>query len=118
MDKQDKPLRDWTLGETMEYCKQHGDRASCSADCLIIKLCKNHPWRWDLKDPPRFTDDELATMRVLYAAGVVRVCKFDDGWIRWDGKDFGGSLPPGMFPSIRPGQSVSIADIIKNKEEK
>ena len=131
MDKMDKPLSDWTLGEVRELCINQSGCKGCpmsGAMCFIEKpVC---PQEWDLTDKPRFTEEELSTLCFLYSVGArwlargeKHLCWYvkkplqreEDG--KWDMQgDWGtmsGKLPAKMFPGLRPGQSVRLEDVIE-----
>lgn len=105
------------------------EQKSHSAAILAIHAI-NHPESIIRK--PRFTEDEVATMRVLYAAGVRYVERKENNTLLWamSEKDKGGNrtlysghvilcgdFPSALFSSILAGRSVTIADIIKNEKE-
>ena len=126
MDKQDKPRICEALGvevgETFYIEGQKGSfeimdgggiKYSCSfpnVDELLDII--NHPDRIIRK--PRFTQEEVEVLRHLSNAGVVSVEKKAGTHLYWDGVDCGGVMvvPPGFLPSLRPGQSVALEDII------
>ena len=114
MDKMDKPLSDWTLGEVQELC---ASRAECS-DCPFynIACCEEGvcPDEWSFVIKPRFTDEELAVLRHMESVGIVSIEKKGDTHLYWDGNNFGGVMvvPPNFIPALRPGQSVRIEDVL------
>lgn len=120
MDKQEKPLRDWTLGDAKKVCEScdeqcHGCPFTTDAGCRIDGCTPN---LWNLTDRPRFTEDEVADAKVLQRALLA------DGFERDERGDiFAMSksacrtlLDSKMFPSIRPGQSVELAEIVGAEE--
>lgn len=75
MDKLDKPLSDWTLGELKEYC--FGRDCMCQGGCAFWHgTCHFRglsPSSWNLKGPsprPRLTSTETAIMRAVGAEWV------------------------------------------------
>lgn len=112
----DKPLKDWTLEEVKECCSKHG---TCVSDCPFStknKLCRmtSNPSDWDLTDKPRFTQQEVeeakAVRHVFGRDGFIRrtpkigersTLAFDHLYINED-----------LFPSIKPGQSYTLDEII------
>ena len=62
----DKPLKDWTVGETIEFCKKHcGD---CPEKCPVEQLCNFTGQALsllDLNEKPRFTQQEAENETVL-----------------------------------------------------
>jgi len=130
MDKQ-KPLKDWTLGEVKEYCKGRGRNCAKPAQCEFYRdkenefdrLCTliNVPQRWDLLQPPRFTEEEVEAAKVLLTGGIEKVerSKYSDGDLTAYSPVFGENerrrcwhIPHTLFPSLFPGQSVKLSDIV------
>ena len=118
----DKPLKDWTLGEVKECCSKHG---TCDSECPFStknKLCRmtSNPCDWDLTDKPRWTEQEVedakAVMHVFGRDGAIKRHSktmtepysnlvFDHLYINED-----------LFPSILPGQSYTLDEIIGGAE--
>ena len=69
--------RDITLGEMQDECKRI--KGLCVDGCKFIEVCPNRcdvetrPSKWDLSDPPRFTEAQMALLKALYASGVVKI---------------------------------------------
>ena len=63
---------------------------------------------------PRFTQEEVVVLRYIESVGVVSIERKSDTHIYWDAENMGGVMivPPGFLPSLRPGQPVTLADII------
>lgn len=119
MDKQEKSLRDWTLGEAHDECITHDDCDECPFGGDICNDGNGAiPAMWNLTEKPRFTEDEVADAKVLQRALLA------DGFERDERGDiFAMSksacrtlLDSKMFPSIRPGQSVELAEIVGAEE--
>ncbi len=111
----DKPLKDWTLGEAKEYCTSRN--GNCADDCIFSKkgigmVCGIAPkpvW-WTLPEKPRFTEQEVED------AKAIRRMLRDDGKLT---RSIYGILTYGLvslkkdaFPSIHPGQSYTLDEII------
>lgn len=112
----DKPLKDWTLEEVKECCSKYG---TCVSECPFSaknKLCRmtSNPCDWDLTDKPRWTQQEVedakTIKRVFGRDGAIRrtpnlgersTLVFDHLYINED-----------LFPSIQPGQSYTLDEII------
>ena len=111
----DKPLKDWTLAETQEYCDEH-ECGFCELfqrhDCLL----NSSPDKWDLSEKPRFTEQDVedakSVKRVFGRDGTVKRLKkeitapysnltFDNMYIN-----------EGMFPCIFEGQEYTLDEII------
>lgn len=121
----DKPLKDWTLGEAKEYCTSRN--GNCADDCIFSKkgigmVCGIAPkpvW-WTLPEKPRFTEQEvnLATVLMEFRKDdTVTIGKQVNGPVWWRAKSGEhGIFPSELFPSIRPGQSYTIDEIIGGAE--
>ena len=122
----DKPLRDWTLGEVEAHCQQ---KARCK-DCDMLRKngyeCRfsGGPYLWDLSDKPRFTEQEVEdakTIKRMFGTDIfTHIHKDEDGWTEMmdgPGEDWtigwcSIGMEEGMFPSIRPGETVTLDEII------
>ncbi len=78
MDKQDKPLSEWTLGEAKTFCEKRtesqdweGLGAECEG-CPLNVVCAITASEWDLKEAPRLTEQEIAIMRAVGAKWLSR----------------------------------------------
>lgn len=118
MDKQ-KPLSDWTLGEVKEHCKEQRDTPARCTGCKMQKYCDQYfgrqgdaaaPKYWDLTEPPRWTEQEVEdaeTVKHIFGRSDT-VKRTTEGAL-----SFGGIiLNAQMFPALRPGQSVTLDEII------
>ena len=126
----DKPLKDWTLGELSDYCKKvvdpDGNCFNCEAK-KYIGLCpfeETAPCDWDFEVKPRFTEQEVedakTIKRMFGADNFTHIHKDEDGWTEMmdgPGEDWtigwcSIGMEEGMFPSIRPGETVTLDEII------
>lgn len=129
----DKPLKDWTLGEAKEYCTSRN--GNCADDCIFSKkgigmVCGIAPkpvW-WTLPEKPRFTEQEVedakTIKRMFGADNFTHIRKDQFGLCEMmDGP--GGDpnvwwcaigMEEGMFPSLRPGETITIDEIIGGTE--
>lgn len=125
----DKPLKDWTLGEAKEYCTSRN--GNCADDCIFSKkgigmVCGIAPkpvW-WTLPEKPRFTEQEVedakAIKRMFGDDNFTHIHKDEDGLCEMmdgpgDDPNVGWcaiGMEEGMFPSIRPGETVILDEII------
>lgn len=125
----DKPLKDWTLGEAKEYCTSRN--GNCADDCIFSKkgigmVCGIAPkpvW-WTLPEKPRFTEQEVedakAIKRMFGDDNFTHIFKDEDGLCEMmDGPEDDPNvgwcaigMEEGMFPSIRPGETVTLDEII------
>ena len=110
----DKPLKDWTLGECQGYCSKLTYRGLTCEQCPLDKICGSAVDEWNLTDKPRFTQQEVedakTIKRVFGRDGAIRrtpnlgersTLVFDHLYINED-----------LFPSIQPGQSYTLDEII------
>ena len=116
----DKPLKDWTLEEAKAYClKNYGDdcyEENERNDCVVSKcgLCCSEPRDMHFEEEPCFTQQEVEDAKVLARALLA------DGFERNKiGDVFAISKTAGrelidsrMFPSIHPGQTYTLDEII------
>lgn len=122
-----KPLKDWTLGEVKEYCASRN--GNCADDCIFSKkgigmVCEVAPkpaW-WALADKPRWTEQEVedakAIRRIMseytdIARGEGR-CGTRLFLTSEDVENY--TLDPELFPSLRPGETVTLDEIIGGTE--
>ena len=120
-----KPLKDWTLGEVKEYCASRN--GNCADDCIFSKkgigmVCEVAPkpaW-WALADKPRWTEQEVedakAIRRIMseytdIARGEGR-CGTRLFLTSEDVENY--TLDPELFPSLRPGETVTLNEIISS----
>lgn len=120
-DNMDKPLKDWTLGEAKEYCTSRN--GNCADDCIFSKkgigmVCGIAPkpvW-WTLPEKPRFTEQEVEFARLVKDAckNVVWVKRNDEHTLVWktEHNEDEHRLPFRLFPSIKPGQTYTLDEII------
>lgn len=83
----------------------------------------NKEWvhEWDLSEKPRFTEQEVSTAKMLFAVGIEKVKRSDysDGDLTACApEDEGGgrwcwTIPHKLFPSILPGQSYTLKEIME-----
>lgn len=125
----DKPLKDWTLGEAKEYCTSRN--GNCADDCIFSKkgigmVCGIAPkpvW-WTLPEKPRWTEQEVedakAIKRMFGDDNFTHIRKDEDGLCEMmdgtgDNPNVGWcaiGMEEGIFPSIRPGETVTLDEII------
>ena len=127
----DKPLKDWTLVELKTECEAHNGCVGChfegSAFCTQ-KCYEECPSRWDLTDKTRFTQQEVEdakTIKRMFGADNFThirkdqfgLCEMMDG--PGDDPNVGWcaiGMEEGMFPSLRPGETITIDEIIGGTE--
>ena len=83
-----KPRRDITLGEMQDECKFRGDNCETVGGdrCKFFEVCATMqtiekgcltPIMWNLTDPPRFTEAQMAFWRGWYGIGATRAWRSD-----------------------------------------
>ena len=113
----DKPLKDWTLGECMGECSKLTHRGLTCEQCPLDKICGNAVDEWDLSDKPRWTEQDKEDARMVirvfngYQIGVRRDDSDQIATIAKEGYP-ATTVNGAMFPSLRPGQSVLLSEII------
>ena len=126
----DKPLKDWTLGEVKEYCKGKGNLCGDCPFKYDVGRCKlnSPPNIWPLKSMPRFTQQEVedakTIKRMFGADNFTHIHKDEDGFCEMidgpgDDPNVGWcsiGMEEGMFPSLRPGETVTLDEIIGGAE--
>lgn len=119
--KVDKPLKDWTIGELLEHCKCHTSENENCVNCDVkakVGCCffDCDPADLDLSDKPRWTEQEVedakCTKRIL-GVDVVSRNEYGGGLVA---SQSNGSvsivITRELFPSIRPGETVTLDEII------
>lgn len=118
----DKPLKEWTLGELKEWCyqyrKSHTNKP-CEQTCPIYQrwiCCREWVHEWDLEEKPRWTEQEVEDARAvkrLLEADLVSRAAYGNGLVAIK-SDWSVSivLSRDCFPSLRPGETVTLDDII------
>ena len=118
----DKPLKDWTLGELKEWCYQYRKAHTnnpCEQKCPIYQrgiCCREWVHEWDLEGKPRWTEQEVEDakdiLRLLEDAHSIKKYAGDIMWICNSHNVTMVNAKAGMFPSLRPGESVTLDEII------
>ena len=126
-----KPRRDITLGEMQEKCVAY-DCANC--DPSLANLCRSMqteegemkaPKFWDLTDPPRFTEAQMAFWRGWYAIGArfsqranTRVYIYDD-LLKHIGSFEYGCITQRIDHGMQDGETLDLAELLgKDGESK
>ena len=133
----DKPLKDWTLGELKEYCGTavyQCHKGICPFKNICDRITSENqgdhvvPGDWDLTDHSRFTEQEVEdakTIKRMFGDGnFTHIRKDEDGICEMmdgpgDDPNVGWwsiGMEEGMFPSLRPGETVTLDEIIGGAE--
>lgn len=121
----DKPLKDWTLGEVKIYCEKTKacKGCPCSNEDGTCKINRVTPCNWDLSERTRWTEQEVEDAvrlkKILDSRKIVCLARVQDGEL-FLCDNYGNSesvfssisLCPDMFPSLRPGETVTLDEII------
>lgn len=111
----DKPLKDWTLGEAQKFCTGRDCEQCRFLDGIECKL--HRPNGWDLEENPRWTEQEVEDAKTLlriFPEWLDSVSRDNDGRVTLAAKGaWRRYLNSDAFPSIRPGQSVTLDKIIE-----
>lgn len=116
-----KPKRDITLGEMQDECKRVGyDCSLCNHN--IKSACDqftddcddfNIPMEWDLTDPPRFTEAQMALLKALWDLGV-KTITHSGVLVDMTGKDgyYLGNFAYGRIAlKIDEGETLDLAEL-------
>lgn len=128
-----KQIRDYTVGEAQDICKSQGE--DCYG-CVFVRGKRPCPFfdevqtlapaDWDLSDPPRWTPCDVQDARCIQRMfpAMERVFRKQDGRLMLGCVKIVGvpdvvggmSISADLFPALQPGESVAVADIIKESE--
>lgn len=122
----DKPLKEWTLGELKEWCyqyrKSHTNKP-CEQTCPIYQrwiCCREWVHEWDLEEKPRWTEQEVEDAKYIkriLKVDSVRRNIYGNGLIAMKSDNTVSIVVNSeMLPSIHPGQSVTLDEIIGGAE--
>lgn len=119
-DNMEKPLKDWTLGEVEKLCNDLGK--DCDGCPFSVDYCKvnGQPRDWDLSEKPCFTEQEVdraKAIKLIYPTAY-RLEEADPLVRVWDkeGKLL-AHVDTALFPSVQPGQSYILDEIIGGKND-
>lgn len=119
-----KPLSEWTLAEVKAECEKHSpfcdSEGDCefykpldcsSTNCVIRRMNTGTPLTWDLAEPPRWTEQDKDDVRTIKCVlpWAKSVSRDGDGALFTTG---GLNLNRGLLPSLQPGKSVSLDEIL------
>jgi hypothetical protein len=119
----DKPLKDWTLGEVKAHCKTTIGCVGCQFRGISNVGCALNsgiPSCWGLTDKPRFTSEEIenakAIMRLMPSYDMVMRDLYG---IRLTNasRQLAFPLLDDAFPSVAEGEKVMLVEIARYKNE-
>ena len=108
--------RDITLGEMQDECLKH---KMCEG-CPHAEWCgANSADGWDLTDPPRFTEAQMALLKALYGIGVNKIqsgAAFDGIYLYTkDLIDTAGLIYSGKIGTsikLEDGETLDLAELL------
>lgn len=119
-----KPKREITLGEMQDECSFRGGNCqtiSCATVggdmCVHYKICGKigKPIDWDLTDPPRFTDAQMALLKALWEVGVLELdddSEYDQVIMYTAHGRIGGFRNKGGIElSLKAGETLDLAEL-------
>ena len=123
-----KPWRDITLGEMQDECKFRGDNCETVGGdrCKFFEVCATMqtidkgcltPIMWNLTDPPRFNEAQMAFFRAWYAMGFIRISVLTSGSLLIEtlcGTDvmIHNCTPLRGKLSIKIGDAIDLAELL------
>ena len=113
--------RDITLGEMQDECRRV--KGLCIDGCKFIDVCPNRrdvetrPSKWDLSDPPRFTEAQMAFWKAWYAMGFIRASVLASGAFLFEALNAPDILLHNCAPlrgklSMKIGDTLDIAELL------
>lgn len=123
-----KPKREITLGEMQDECSFRGGNCqtiSCATVggdmCVHYKICGKigKPIDWDLSDPPRFNEAQMAFLRGCYGIGIIGLLRNSDGVRTHFMTKFGseGYIMNADY-SLKVGETLDLAQLFGKEGEK
>lgn len=120
-----KPLSEWTLGEIAAECEKHAGYCKADAcplftvdteDCKIKEICRIYPRFWIFSEPPRWTEQDKEDAKAVrhlmpWATKVGRGRDYDSLML-----NSSVGLHRDLFPSLKPGVTVTLDEIIGGGE--
>jgi hypothetical protein len=119
----DKPLKDWTVGELMQYCNSQDGCSDCDfydENCKCV-FFNNSPNGWYDPRKPKFTEQEREDAKSLLKMFGKHISLANKGaGVRLIDDRVGGMyiyLKEGTFPSISYGKFYTLAEIAGCEDE-
>ena len=106
-----KPKREITLGEMQEECKKH-ENYPCDGCPYQLWCGANSPDGWDLTDPPRFTEAQMALLRALWELGARSIVETRDGllYVRSENRNSFARFNA-CIVGINDGETLDLAEL-------
>ena len=120
----EKKRRDITLGEMQDECKRFESPLCGGKACAYVDLCNQMksgytPHAWDLSDPPRFNEAQMALLKALYGIGVNKIqsgAAFDGIYLYTNdlinnaGLIYSGKI--GTSIKLEDGETLDLAELL------
>jgi len=110
--------RDIKLGEMQDECLKHIDLAGCK-ECPYESWCgTSSPDGWDLSDPPRFNEAQMALLKALLDNGIKKISRKDVITFDFTRNDVIGD---GLFlgaVKLEVGETLDLAELLGKDGEK
>lgn len=124
-----KPRRDITLGEMQDECKRFTDGLCGGKSCAYQDLCNQivksgcTPHAWDLTDPPRFNEAQMALLKAFFDIGGVIVRANSISTTNYIVENLNGTSIGAIFERIgfklEQGETLDLAELLgKESNEK
>ena len=107
--------RDITLGELQDECNRA--KGLCIGGCKFIDVCPNRcdvetrPSKWDLSDPPRFNEAQMALLKALRGLDFVSIENLGSGAFQTKSKDGKTGLFMKLL-GIEDGETIDLAELL------
>lgn len=119
-EKVDKLLKDWTLGEVKIYCEKTEacKGCPCSNEDGTCKINRVTPCNWALSERTRWTEQEVERAKAvkLLFPSAEELEEADPDIRIWGNGDRIALIEASLFPSLRPGETVTLDEIIGGAE--
>ena len=118
-----KPRRDITLGEMQDECSFRGDNCETIGGdkCKFFELCATMqtidkgcltPIMWNLTDPPRFNEAQMAMLKGLHAIGAESIYN-THGTLRMDSTYWGDKNTLVALLGLKDGEKVELEELFE-----
>ena len=113
----EKKRRDITLGEMQDECRRFESPLCGGKACAYVDLCNQiksgyTPHAWDLTDPPRFNEAQMALLKALLDNGIKKISRNDAITFDFTRNDVIGD---GLFlgaVKLEVGETLDLAELL------
>ena len=121
----DKKRRDITLGEMQDECSFRGHNCETigGEPCKHYAICNQirtkscmPPEDWDLSDPPRFTEAQMALLEGLHAIGAESIYNMH-GTLRLGSTRWGDKNTIVELLGLKDGEKVELGELFEGDKE-